>query len=81
MTSGYYLIVSVSPRASEIFNRLDPRAQQVDLNIVMSGSESSIPEWAIGLKRVGNYFEGYVEDIEAVRQKHQASTVSTYGCR
>ena len=48
----------------------------------MSSSESSIPEWAIDLPTTcGNYFEGYVDDIEAVRQKHQASTVSTYGVR
>jgi len=41
----------------------------------------SITEWVIGLKPVENYFEGYIEDVQVVRQKHQVSTVSTYGVR
>jgi len=29
----------------------------------------------------GLYYEGFVEDIDSIRQKHQAATVSTYGIR
>ena len=41
----------------------------------------SDPDWTSGLNRVGQYFEGYVEDIDLIRQKHQAATVTTYGVR
>ena len=33
------------------------------------------------LKKVGVYYEGYVDDIDLVRQQHQAYTVSTFGVR
>ena len=41
----------------------------------------SEPTWARDLKKVGLYYEGFVEDIDSLRQKHQAATVSTYGIR
>jgi hypothetical protein len=42
-----------------------------------------VTKWAqdCGLKKVGLYYEGYVEDIALVRQQHQADTVSTFGVR
>ena len=33
------------------------------------------------LKKVGLYYEGYVDDIDLLQQQHQAYTVSTYGIR
>ena len=43
----------------------------------------ALPNWArdSGLKRVGLYYEGIVDDENLVRQKHQADTVSTFGVR
>ena len=29
----------------------------------------SVPTWAKGLKQVGLYYEGYVEDIDLIRQQ------------
>ena len=40
-----------------------------------------VPTWAKGLKQVGFYYEGYVEDIDLIRQKHLAATVSSFGIR
>ena len=40
-----------------------------------------VPTWAKGLKQVGLYYEGYVEDIDLIRQKHLAATVSSFGIR
>ena len=40
-----------------------------------------VPTWAKGLKQVGLYYEGYVEDINLIRQKHLAATVSSFGIR
>ena len=41
------------------------------------------PQWVEEhrLKKVGLYYEGCVDDIELVRQQHQAYTVSTFGVR
>ena len=41
------------------------------------------PQWVEEhrLKKVGLYYEGYVDDIDLVRQQHQACTVSTFGIR
>ena len=33
------------------------------------------------LKKVGLYYKGYVDDVDLVRQQHQAYTVSTFGIR
>lgn len=33
------------------------------------------------IKQAGLYYEGYVEDIDLIRQQHQADTVSTFGVR
>ena len=48
----------------------------------MAESES-LPKWAqdCGLKKSGLYYEGYVQDIDLVRQQRQADTVSTFGVR
>ena len=42
-----------------------------------------VPKWVEDhrLKQVGLYYEGYVEDLDLVRQQYQAYTVSTYGTR
>ena len=40
-----------------------------------------VPTWAKGLKQVGLYYKGYVEDIDAIRQKHLAATMSSFGIR
>ena len=34
-----------------------------------------------GLKRVGLYYEGIVDDVNLVRQKHQADTVYLWGSK
>lgn len=41
------------------------------------------PEWIEEhqLNKVGLYYEGYVDDIDLVRQQHQAYTVSSFGIR
>ena len=41
------------------------------------------PQWVEEhrLKKVGLYYEGYVDDVDLVRQQHQAYTVSTFGIR
>ena len=41
------------------------------------------PTWVVEhqLKKVGLYYEGYVDDIDLVRQQHQAYIVSTFGIR
>ena len=37
--------------------------------------------WAKGLKRSGLYFDGFVDDIESVLEKHRKGTVTFYGTR
>ena len=43
------------------------------------------PQWVgeHNLRRVGLYYEGYVDDtvLDVLRQQHQAYTVSTFGIR
>ena len=40
------------------------------------------PSWvASGLKRVGVYYEGVVENAEEVLEKHNCLTITTYGTR
>ena len=40
------------------------------------------PSWvASGLKRVGVYYEGVVENAEEVLEKHNRLTITTYGTR
>ena len=43
----------------------------------------AVPLWVRehNLRQVGLYYEGYVHDIDLVRQQHQAYTVSTFGIR
>ena len=40
---------------------------------------SSLPVWAEGLKKVGTYYEGYVEDLERTLELHRRDTVTTWG--
>ena len=40
-----------------------------------------VPTWAKGLKQVGLYYEGYIENTNLIRQKHLAATVSSFGIR
>ena len=40
---------------------------------------SSFPVWAEGLKKVGTYYEGYVEDLEGTLELHRRDTVTTCG--
>ena len=42
---------------------------------------SSFPVWAEGLKKVGTYYEGYVEDLEGTLELHRRDTVTTWGIR
>ena len=42
---------------------------------------SSLPVWAEGLKKVGTYYEGYVEDLEGTLELHRRDTVTTWGIR
>ena len=46
-------------------------------------AKNTPPPWVVQhrLKKVGLYYEGYVDDIDLVRQQHQAYTVSTFGIR
>ena len=43
----------------------------------------TLPKWAEdnSLKLVGKYYEGFVTDVELVKQQHQADTVCTFGVR
>ena len=34
-----------------------------------------VPTWAQDLKQMGLYYEGYVEDIDLVRQKHKPKSI------
>ena len=36
---------------------------------------SSFPVWAEGLKKVGTYYKGYVEDLEGTLELHRRDTV------
>ena len=42
---------------------------------------SSFPVWAEGLKKVGTYYEGYVEDLEGTLELHRQDTVTTWSIR
>ena len=37
--------------------------------------------WAKGLKKSGLYYDGFVDDIEAVLEQHCKETVTFYGTR
>lgn len=43
--------------------------------------EKDIPSWASGLQLKGNYFQGVIEDLESVLDRHRIATVTTYGVR
>ena len=40
-------------------------------------------DWAVeyGLEACGQYFQGFVEDYEALLTRHQVETVTSYGVR
>ena len=37
--------------------------------------------WAKGLKKSGLYYDGFVDDIEAVLEQHRKETITFYGTR
>ena len=37
--------------------------------------------WTHGLKRVGLYYSGFVDNLEDVLEMHRRSTLTTYGTR
>ena len=37
--------------------------------------------WVEGLTKVGEYYEGFVRNVDDVLAKHSAETVTTYGTR
>lgn len=40
------------------------------------------PDWAVGLKPCGLYYEGYTDNLQELLNKHNSSTITTYGvCR
>ena len=45
--------------------------------------EGAKPSWAVehGLQRCGQYYEGFVDDYEAVLDSHRIETVTSYGVR
>ena len=43
--------------------------------------DSARPAWAVGLKRSGLYYEGFVDNLENTLEAHRRCTVSTYGTR
>ena len=47
----------------------------------MSEDIETPPEWAAGLTRRGLYYEGYVDNLSEILNKHAAATVTTYGVR
>ena len=49
----------------------------------MAMSEKEEPKWAAdhGLHSCGDYYEGFVDDLEAVLSQHRMETVTSYGVR
>ena len=44
--------------------------------------ENSVrPVWALGLKRSGLYYEGFVDNLEDTLEAHRRCTITTYGTR
>ena len=39
------------------------------------------PSWVGGLSRVGEYYEGFVKNVDDLLAKHSTETVTTYGIR
>ena len=37
--------------------------------------------WSTGLSRIGQYYEGIVENVESTLELHRKDTVTTYGTR
>ena len=53
----------------------------VSLTTVTLFATMDVPNWAQDLKHVGLYYEGFVEDIDLVRQKHLTAIMSSFGIR
>ena len=49
----------------------------------MECESNSKPKWAVdhGLQLCGQYYEGFVDDYEAVLNSHMIETVTSYGVR
>ena len=48
----------------------------------MAEIENSVqPSWALGLKRSGLYYEGFVDNLEDTLEAHRRCTITTYGTR
>ena len=45
--------------------------------------EGAKPSWAVdhGLQLCGQYYEGFVDDYEAIYTRHRIETVTSYGVR
>ena len=45
--------------------------------------EGAKPKWAVdhGLQLCGQYYQGFVEDYEAVLSHHRIETITSYGVR
>ena len=39
------------------------------------------PSWSIGLMRIGEYYEGIVNNVENTLELHRKDAVTTYGTR
>ncbi len=48
---------------------------------VLSGTTGTAPSWARGLKISGLYYEGIVDNVEAILEQHRKETVTSYGTR
>ena len=44
-------------------------------------TSSATPNWTTSLDARGLYYEGLVEDIDTLLEKHKLGTVTTYGTR
>ena len=53
----------------------------ISLTTVTIFATVDVPTWVHDLKQVALYYEGFVEDIDLVRQKHLAATVLSIGIR
>ena len=51
------------------------------LHTVSMDSDGVQPAWALGLKRSGLYYEGFIDNLEDTLEAHRRCTVTTYGTR
>lgn len=44
--------------------------------------DSSCPQsWTDGLQKYGNYYSGFVQELESVLESHRVNTTTTWGTR